>query len=185
MREFAVRRLEKATEDDIVSFMLQLVQALRFEPHLIAVASAAADGAKKLAGPSEEEVLSSIGSEDGIEPMSAEGETKEGDYPHWKLSPLADFLINRACSRFVLNITDHQLFQTLIPLPLLCSVIIANYFFHFVNLEVGDPNSGFLYSHVISEYIEKVRASTTAVGKLVAVTVAAVAHFTLLPLLVC
>eukprot|EP01138_Halocafeteria_seosinensis_P006251 gb/GECG01006392.1/.p1 GENE.gb/GECG01006392.1/~~gb/GECG01006392.1/.p1 ORF type:complete len:1074 (+),score=112.44 gb/GECG01006392.1/:1-3222(+) len=87
VRRFAVNTLHRCTDEELVNYLLQLVQALRYEPQLNGIS---------------EKMQSSVAleeeEEEGAYDPAKESKTPstaDGDSSHW-LSPLADFLIHRA-----------------------------------------------------------------------------------------
>lgn len=116
VREHAVNALRRASDEDLVLYLLQLVQALRYEPALAgaearagagvgglgALASSAGVGPAGSPGaPAASASASASNSASSLQPAASVGQTAPapaaaGASHAYRLSPLADFLIERA-----------------------------------------------------------------------------------------
>lgn len=91
VRQFAVDTLRSASDEELLMYLLQLVQALRYEPTTTA-AAAATDSVSGGSGGLEES--------SAREAQSAGAAKSTGEFipiGGTRFSPLADFLISRAC----------------------------------------------------------------------------------------
>jgi len=178
VREYAVGILQTASDDELLSFLLQLVQALRYEPSpavsstlpstlpstsasatASATAAAAATGGGisgggvdigELAGPvSTLSIASSVGlslesQNEGLS-LASNGAAAAGpgvDTPDFlrsagALSPLADFLITRACA----------------------SPVVANYLYWYLKVETEDEPPGMPFQTVFDSFIVQLSTS--------------------------
>jgi phosphatidylinositol 3-kinase len=140
VREHAVDALRRATDDELLIYLLQLVQALRYEPLLLArAASGSPGGGVAAAAPSP-----TAGSAATSSAMSS---------ARYRLSPLADFLIDRACA----------------------SLDLANFLNWYLTVELEDARFGHVFSRIHSALFDAL--ASTAAGKIIASKLAAQAAF--------
>jgi phosphatidylinositol 3-kinase len=162
VREYAVSILRSASDDELLTFLLQLVQALRYEPSPTVSATAApvvdyaldgtmvgvarlnikadseapaptaapvaADGSSAAVATTAVAAASSA-----VSLPAAPGTTRNAG----ALSPLATFLVDRACS----------------------SPVVANYLYWYLKVETEDEVAGAMFQAVYDEFI--VRLSTS------------------------
>lgn len=142
MREYAVETLRSASDEELLTFLLQLVQALRYEPAtntattatpvstpatVHAVTKGLADlSVREGRVPEAVAIPSSVSTASNIPSTSTSDKNPRSD----ELSPLANFLIERACR----------------------SPSVANYLFWYLKVEVEDDNSSELYSMINSSF---------------------------------
>jgi phosphatidylinositol 3-kinase len=149
VREYAVSILRSASDDELLTFLLQLVQALRYEPSPTVSAQAAPVvdfamensivGVDKL---SLSAAAQGNGTEDPTLPTamsisSASGLPQVAARSAGSLSPLANFLIDRACS----------------------SPIVANYFYWYLKVETEDETAGMMFQAVFDNFIVQLSTS--------------------------
>lgn len=151
MREFAVNVLRSASDEELLTFLLQLVQALRYEP---AGSTGPVASASLPQGNSSEDLLQTdymlVGAS-MIQPSTQEGfeqpqqvnvsnhsamEVKISKVSN--LSPLGNFLLERACN----------------------SPAIANYFYWYLKVETFDENSGGFFSGIYDSFLQQLSASS-------------------------
>lgn len=156
VREYAVSILRSASDDELLTFLLQLVQALRYEPSPTASAGqAASPGA--VSAPVVDFALES--SMVGINHLDINARLSEAvgpaDLPpragvatvavaelalpstRNSLSPLANFLIDRACS----------------------SPTVANYLYWYLKVETEDEQAGALFQSVFDAFTGQLSTS--------------------------
>lgn len=139
VRRFAVDALRRAPDDELLAFLLQLVQALRYQ-----TAGVSGAGADKLAsaagsGNGGGGAVSSVDSGGG-----AEGGGGLGD----GVSPLAQFLIERACK----------------------SLELANFFYWYLRVDLEDVTHGHIYRGVQAAFRRAMRRtpeSARVLGKFI------------------
>jgi phosphatidylinositol 3-kinase len=145
VREYAVSILRSASDDELLTFLLQLVQALRYEPSPTVSAQAVpvVDFAleSSMIGINHLDINAQISSEatpkeDPTSPLGAPAPTLPARNAG-SLSPLANFLIDRACS----------------------SPTVANYFYWYLKVETEDEQSGLLFQTVFDNYIVQLSTS--------------------------
>jgi phosphatidylinositol 3-kinase len=168
VREFAVAGLARATDEELVLFLPQLVQALRYEPALVAARPASATARGKTAttpnpnAAAANGMLSPSSSGEMLSPSGTADSVKVGDarrvlsVPDGTLSvsavaiagaasaglsPLADFLISRACR----------------------SPELGNFLFTFLTVECEDRKLGHMFSRVRERFRAELQES--AVGR--------------------
>ncbi|RYE96300.1 MAG: hypothetical protein EOO41_04750, partial [Methanobacteriota archaeon] len=163
VREFAVRALSSASDDDLVLYLLQLVQALRYEPDL-RPSGGSGDARSISSGHSALSVGSggagvpgdvdaSGGGGGGVSGGGSSGGLRAGGdgageeaaaaaaaAAAYRLSPLADFLIARACTSFEL----------------------ANYLFWYLSVEVEDASAGSMFAAVHAAFMDTLRLSVAS-----------------------
>ena len=137
VREFAVATLRKAPQTELELYLLQLVQALRYEPGLKAkcegvFASAVERFRGQTAGIGQEEVPPAVcgpfwsswcACVSDAATMDARRGQKSSSRVAYMLSPLADFLVDRACQ----------------------SSPLASYFHWYLTVETEDERHGVMY----------------------------------------
>jgi phosphatidylinositol 3-kinase len=123
VRQYAIRCLGRASSAELAQFMLQLVQAIRYEPGVLERATDLTAGRIVAASATEDLV--------GIEVEDDESR---------KLSPLGDFLIQRACE----------------------SLLIATYFHWYVRVETEDEAFGVVYNTLYAQFLEALRPTGRA-----------------------
>lgn len=155
VREYAVSILRSASDDELLTFLLQLVQALRYEP------SPTVSGTQTAVAPVvdfalESSLVSSNHLDNNVrlsEAVSGGGaEDAAGALAHsaitaalaalpprnaGSLSPLANFLIDRACA----------------------SSTVANYFYWYLKVETEDEQSGVLFQTVFENFVVQLGTS--------------------------
>lgn len=152
VREYAVSILRSASDDELLTFLLQLVQALRYEPSPTVSAQAVpvVDFAMEssIVGVNHLDInarLAAIEAE-AASPSSPSSSMASAAAPAVQaavlrsagsLSPLANFLIDRACS----------------------SPIVANYFYWYLKVETEDEQAGPLFQTVFDNYIVQLSTS--------------------------
>jgi phosphatidylinositol 3-kinase len=142
VREHAVDALRRASDDELLIYLLQLVQALRYEPSLVARAAAQATASSGLgAGRS------------AAAPIAAATSSQPSGSRQYRLSPLADFLIDRAC----------------------VSLDLANFLQWYLTVELEDIHFGSVYSLIHSALFDELKA--TASGRDIASKIEAQADF--------
>lgn len=139
VREYAVSILRSASDDELLTFLLQLVQALRYEPSPMVSAPATAvvdfplEGSivgverlnlKPAAETTGDPVPTALAVPAGAASTAAQRSAGT-------LSPLASFLIDRACS----------------------SPIVANYLYWYLKVEIEDEVAGFMFQAVFDRFI--------------------------------
>lgn len=160
VREYAVSILRSASDDELLTFLLQLVQALRYEPSpTVAGAAQAPVVAPVVDYALESSLVSSNHLDNNVrlsEAVSGNGNGNVEDpasaLAHsaitaalaalpprnaGSLSPLANFLIDRACA----------------------SPTVANYFYWYLKVETEDEQSGLLFQTVFENFIVQLGTS--------------------------
>jgi phosphatidylinositol 3-kinase len=138
VREFAVEILRTATDEELLTFLLQLVQALRYEPVALAISAPLPTdiSANTFVGPdnvsnTDTTMLSSLASpsKDSVilTPNVSSKTLATGD----NLSLLARFLIERACA----------------------SPIVANYLYWYLKVETEDDVAGTFFDSIFESFI--------------------------------
>jgi phosphatidylinositol 3-kinase len=137
VREFAVEILKSAADEELLTFLLQLVQALRYEP-----APAEVSSVPKINNPSSNSIKnlqttkpkfdvdsSSISNSKDFEDFTGHSSppSKSSD----NLSLLARFLIDRAC----------------------CSPTVANYLYWYLKVETEDEVSGPFFQNIFDSFL--------------------------------
>lgn len=155
VREHAVNALRRATDEDLVLFLLQLVQALRYEPDLVtkvrrgpaAAAPAAGAGGTVSAGSPAIGGAAGAGARgagagpatpaaSAAAPVTSPADTYARATPY-ELSPLADFLIERAVA----------------------SLELANFLNWYLTVELEDARVGPVFSLVHTEFLGALQRS--------------------------
>lgn len=166
VRGYAVEVLRSATNDELLTFLLQLVQALRFEPTVVAASAAARTlsaeqvtvgsssaprtySAEQVAAGSAARLRESIDAASNLSlvppaaalqsasPPSSSGANDSSNGNVGGLSPLASFLIDRACS----------------------SATVANYLYWYLKVEMDDENAGYLFQGIFDSFIVQLSQS--------------------------
>jgi phosphatidylinositol 3-kinase len=147
VREYAVSILRSASDDELLTFLLQLVQALRYEPSPTVSAQAApvVDFAMEnsIVGVDRlnlNAAASGSGAEDPTLPTAISsilGLPQIAARSAGSLSPLANFLIDRACS----------------------SPIVANYFYWYLKVETEDETAGMMFQAVFDNFVVQLSTS--------------------------
>ncbi len=136
VREFAVEILKSASDDELLTFLLQLVQALRYEPGPAEVTTSIASNSNKVIPnfpvmiPVDKDVGSASSKSNVNDVVTAEIEhrsPKSTDH----LSLLARFLIDRAC----------------------CSPTVANFLYWYLKVETEDEVSGPFFETIFESFI--------------------------------
>jgi hypothetical protein len=174
VRRFAVAALRHASDSDLSLFLLQLVQALRYEPQLLltraqqqqqdvvaaaATAGDAADGEGGASGASEDKGAAAVAASSAAAAASPQAATPAAAAASQtavgasRLSPLADFLLER-CS---------------------ASLELGMYLHWYLRVGEQDAKLGALFSHVHTTFLEGL--SATAVGTAVAEVIRLQDHF--------
>lgn len=149
MREYAVSILRSASDDELLTFLLQLVQALRYEPS--PTSSAQAVVAQQVVDyPMEGSMMgvaqlslqasaaaTAAAIENGTTSMTSISSPPAPTTNVGKLSPLASFLIDRACS----------------------SPIVTNYFYWYLKVETEDETMGLMFQAVFDAFIIQLSTS--------------------------
>lgn len=136
VRKYAVDVLRNATDDEIQMLLLQLVQALRYEPEVDPGSSAEFSSSlsdqqkhcldRQLAGSQVEE-------NSPVSPLS-NNESTNDEIP--LLSPLGQFLVERSCS----------------------STTVANFFYWYLKVETEDATVGGMFQNVLDVFLHHLRA---------------------------
>lgn len=152
VREHAVSALRRSTDEELVLYLLQLVQALRYEEdlqgrpgdaalprpaaHKEGTAAGGANGSQQATAGAVGPAAAAAG---GAKPSSSGG--GGGAY---RLSPLADFLVERACG----------------------SLELANFLHWYLTVESGDARMGHVFARVHEELSVRLQVAPTgrAVG---------------------
>lgn len=121
VRRFAVDALRRASDDELLAFLLQLVQALRYQPAGGAAGGDAGAGGEDAAARGGGGGAGEVGGDGG----DGEGGGGEGG-GGGGVSPLAQFLIERACK----------------------SLKLANFFYWYLRVELEDATHGHIYRGV-------------------------------------
>lgn len=134
VREYAVEVLCKATDDEVCMFLSQLVQALRYDT---AMQQIAANGSQN----NELSMSQSNRPSDAVTRTGSVSGTVTGHAEYLmnnnKLSPLANFLINRACN----------------------SVSLANYLYWYLKVETEDDTGlGPMFTAVLDAFLRRLKA---------------------------
>ena len=133
VREHAVSALRRASDDDLVLYLLQLVQALRYEDEL----QSRPEGAVPRSSASSGNGAGAGGANSGASgAAAAPSSASSGAY---RLSPLADFLVDRACA----------------------SAELANFLHWYLKVESDDPRLGHVFQRVHSDLVERLKLSFT------------------------
>lgn len=143
VRRFAVDALRRASDDELLAFLLQLVQALRYQTGGDGGATGpdgAAAGA--MGGGNTSGTGGGLGAGLGVGRSGSAGASPAeagGD----GVSPLAQFLIERACK----------------------SLELANFFYWYLRVDLEDATHGYIYRGVQAAF-EKAMRRTTESGRL-------------------
>lgn len=150
VREYAVAILRSASDDELLTFLLQLVQALRYEPSPTVSAQAVpvVDFAMEssIVGVNHLDINARLAAIEAEEASPSSSTTASAATPAvhaavlrsaGSLSPLANFLIDRACT----------------------SPIVANYFYWYLKVETEDEQAGPLFQTVFDNYIVQLSTS--------------------------
>lgn len=141
VREFAVDILKSASDEELLTFLLQLVQALRYEPAPADVSSMTSStnvlntkAVSNAATVSSDKDISSSSSKSKTssgEAVNVTGESNSSPKSTDHLSLLAKFLIDRAC----------------------CSPTVANYLYWYLKVETEDEVSGPFFETIFESFI--------------------------------
>eukprot|EP01039_Chlorochromonas_danica_P008751 gene8751-9645_t len=151
VREFAVNVLRSASDEELLTFLLQLVQALRYEP---AGSTGPVANTSLPQGNSSEDLLQTdymlVGAS-MIQPSTQESfeQPQQVNVSNHSaaevkisklsiLSPLGNFLLERACN----------------------SPAIANYFYWYLKVETCDENSGGFFSVIYDSFVQQLTSSS-------------------------
>ena len=127
VRRFAVDALRRASDDELLMFLLQLVQALRYQVGGDSGGAAGAAGAEDVSAAA----TGGVGGISSVRGSDGSGVTS-GDVPgggggaDGGVSPLAQFLIERACK----------------------SLELANFFYWYLRVDLEDATHGYVYRGV-------------------------------------
>lgn len=122
VRRFAVDALRRASDDELLAFLLQLVQALRYQ-QAGGGGGGGGGGTDGGGGGAGEEAAAGVGTRGGgVGGVAAAGVDGDGG----GVSPLAQFLIERACR----------------------SLKLANFFYWYLRVELEDATHGHIYRGV-------------------------------------
>jgi phosphatidylinositol 3-kinase len=176
VRSYAVDVLRNASDQELQVLLLQLVQALRYEPMMTAAPISSQRSDEDLGTISPNTIYTSENdnnSNSNTEEISQEGVKIEGFEDLEKLnsttvpslsslSPLGRFLISRACTSTVRksfpfpSLPCHAMLMT----PILWSV--ANYFYWFLKVEIEDSNMGEMFQNVFRVFMHELKSSNEA-----------------------
>ena len=166
VRQYAVETLRSATDEELLTFLLQLVQALRYEPAIGVTAEVGENVTTlRLQDDSSYNVASSFSSSFawtrlgmstsiagiGITSMQNNSDRKNntpnnsstelGHHGAGLVSPLAQFLIDRACA----------------------SPIVANFFYWYLKVETEDLEpAGLLFRQIFDSFLIQLASSTSS-----------------------
>ena len=158
VRHYAVETLQTATDEELLTFLLQLVQALRYEPSMDVVADTCeANSTLRMQDESSYHIASSFSSSfawarvgmsaSGLGPSITDRKSPTpssssiiGHHGAGLVSPLAQFLIDRACA----------------------SPIVANFFYWYLKVETEDESvSGNLFRQIFDSFLIQLASSTS------------------------
>lgn len=135
VRGYAVEVLKKATDHELRMFLSQLVQALRYD---IAMQKIAANGPNN----------NDLGMSQQQDGMSSDDNSNAQHHGNNKMSPLANFLIDRAC----------------------VSVSLANYLYWYLKVETEDDTGlGPMFTAVLDAFLRSLKANSSVDGEKMAV----------------
>lgn len=142
VREYAVTVLKSATDEELLTFLLQLVQALRYEP-LQSQQSLGGVIPKKMMmdsdTPLSNESSTSLSHNDNTTNIDNNHNNSNNNINNnTLLSPLANFLVERACA----------------------SPIVANFFYWYVKVETEDEVAGVFFQTIFDYFIVQLSTSS-------------------------
>ena len=164
VRQYAIETLRSASDEELLTFLLQLVQALRYEPPVGVVGEAETASTLRHQDESIYNIASSFSSSFAWTRlgMSASGlghnvtsdkrsptqtsssSTVIGHHGAGLVSPLAQFLIDRACA----------------------SPIVSNFLYWYLKVETEDEDpSGLLFRQIFDSFLIQLASSTSSLSK--------------------
>jgi hypothetical protein len=164
VRQYAIETLRSASDEELLTFLLQLVQALRYEPPVGVVGEAETASTLRHQDESSYNIASSFSSSFAWTRlgMSASGlghnvtsdkrsptqtsssSTVIGHHGAGLVSPLAQFLIDRACA----------------------SPIVSNFLYWYLKVETEDEDpSGLLFRQIFDSFLIQLASSTSSLSK--------------------
>jgi hypothetical protein len=147
VRSYAVEVLESASDDELLTYLLQLVQALRYEQTNDKPADAVAPVKPAAAsftgfGMSGRFLSSKSQQQQAPTPVAVPSSSTSGNY----IPPLAAFLISRACK----------------------SPLLANSFYWYLKVETQDKACGLMFSAVLDAFIQQLSTLSGPEGSILA-----------------